>query len=159
MSDVIVFKGNDGKLEGLGDKGRRAWAKFRRTVAEMEFGETIKLSFKLPRSSKHHRYFFWKLNGLFDCQERFDDVERLRLWLTVGAGYADLVPGPDGQLVALPQSIAFDTMDEAEFVDLHQKITAFLWTEYARSFLWPHLSTAKTYEILDRWHLEFQGRG
>lgn len=154
MSDVVVFKGNDGKLEGFGDKGRRAYEKFRRTITALEIGATLKFSFKLPRSPKHHRYFFWKLAGLFDRQDRFEDSERLRSWLTVGAGYADFVPGPDGQMVALPQSLAYESMDEAEFVDLAQKINTFLWTSYAREFLWPHLSSAQSYELLDVWNLE-----
>ena len=155
MTSIVVAKGNDGLFEGLGDKGRRAYLKLQRTMAEMEIGETLKLSFNLPRSGPHHRFFFSKLAGLFDRQERFDDVERLRCWVTVGAGYCDLMPGHAGALVAVPQSLAFDKMDEAEFVDMHQKITAFLWSPRAREFLWPHLDDLESYDLVELWHLEF----
>ena len=155
MTDVIVFKGNDGKLAGMGDKGRRAWEKFRRTVTELEIGDTLKLSFHLPRSRPHHSFFFAKLSGLFERQERFDDIDRLRTWLTVGAGYCDLMPGPGGALVAVPQSLAFHRMDEAEFVDLHQKITAFLGTEHAMCFLFPYLDYDQAYVAIEQWHREF----
>jgi hypothetical protein len=158
VSTIIVFKGDDGKLEGFGDKGRRAYAKFKRTIAEMPAGEMMRFSFKIPRSIKHHGFFFKKLSALFDRQERFAEMDHLRAWVTVGAGYADLLPGAGGQLVAVPQTIAFDEMCEADFVDLHQKITAFLWTEYAQSFLWPHLTHAQTYQTIDHWHREFERR-
>ncbi len=156
MSTVIVLKGNDGRLEGLGDKGRRMYLKLKRTIAAMAIGEMMCLSFKLPRSPKHHNFFFLKITGLFDRQEQFSDFERFRGWLTVGAGYCDLMPGPGGLSVALPQSLAFENMDEAEFVDLHQKINAFLWGEHAQQFLWPHLDYDHTYEAIERWHMEFE---
>lgn len=158
MSTILVTKGNDGKLEGFGDKGRRAYVKFKKTVAEMSEGEIMRFSFKIPRSIKHHGYFFKKMHALFDRQERFAEFDHLRAWLTVGAGYADLMPGVNGQLMAVPQSIAFEELCEADFVDLHQKITAFLWGEHAQSFLWPHLAYEKTYQTIDHWHREFERR-
>ena len=32
MSDLVIIKGQDGKLEGFGEKGRRAWAKFKKII-------------------------------------------------------------------------------------------------------------------------------
>ena len=37
-------------------------------------------------------------------------------WLKVGAGFVDLMPGPDGALVAMPKSISWVTLDEQGYV-------------------------------------------
>jgi hypothetical protein len=155
VSDVVVFKGEDGKLQGFGEKGQRAYSKFRRRVEGMAPGETLQFSWHEPRSPKHHGLFFAKLHALLDRQEQFDTADKLRAWLTVGAGYADFVPGPTGRMVALPQSIAWHKLDEAEFSDLHAKVDAFLWTEHARAFLWGHLQPQQTYDMVDQFLTEF----
>lgn len=155
MSAVTVFKGDDGKLQGFGEKGARAWAKFTGRVASMAVGETLDFEWFEPRSGPHHRLFFGKLGALMDRQEQFDDDDKLRKWLIVGAGYCDFVPGPTGRMVALPQSIAWHKMDEADFSDLHGKVDAFLWTDHARRFLWPHLKDEQTYEVIEQLMQEF----
>lgn len=155
MSNVIVVKAEDGKLQGFGDAGGRAWAKFLARVAGMGIGETLHFSWNEPRSARHHRMFFAKLGALTERQEQFEDVDRLRQWLTVGAGFCDFVPGPTGRMVALPQSIAWHKLDEVEFSELHAKVDAFLWTPHARGFLWPHLSDAQSYEMVEQLQKEF----
>ena len=39
MSEVILIKTEDGRLDGLGEKGGRAWRRFRAWVASMEAGD------------------------------------------------------------------------------------------------------------------------
>lgn len=155
MSEVIVVKGEDGKLQGFGDKGGRAYAKFLARVRDLVVGETLQFAWHEPRSPRHHRLFFSKLHALADRQEQFDAEDKLRKWLIVGAGYCDLVPGRDGQLVAIPQSIAFHQLDEVEFGELHRQVDAFLWTPHAQAFLWPHLSAQARYDMVDSLMLEF----
>lgn len=155
MSAVVITKGVDGKLEGLGEKGARAWGKFRRRVDRMQPGDTLSFTWREPRSQKHHGLFFHKLGALHDLQERFDCEEKLRAWLTVGAGYCDFAPGPDGQMVAIPQSIAWDQLDEADFQDLHRRVDAFLWTDHARGFLWPRLTAHQTCAVVEQFLQEF----
>lgn len=155
MSALVVFKGNDGKLQGFGEKGARAWAKFRARVDGMAIGETLGFSWVEPRSPQHHKFFFKKLAALLERQERFDDEDKLRAWLIVGAGYCDYVPGPDGCMVAIPQSMKWESMDEATFSEVHAQVDAFLWTDQARAFLWPHLSDRVTFEMVEQLRLEF----
>ena len=140
MPDLVVYRGEEGKLQGLGEKGRRAWEKFRRVVEGLEVGETMGFSYRLPRSPNHHRFFFARLAELFARQERFDDDERLLEWLKVGAGFVDLMPGPDGALVAVPKSISWVTLDEQGFIEVHRAIRDFLMTPRAQEYLWPHLA-------------------
>jgi Protein of unknown function (DUF1367) len=155
MTTVVLIRGGDGKLAGMGDKAERAYAKFRRRVDALQPGETLCFSWREPRSPKHHGLFFAKVGALLERQEQFDTEDKLRMWLTVGAGYCDLVPGPKGKPVALPQSIAWDRMEEPEFAELHAAVDAFLWSLHARRFLWPHLSDEQTYELIDQFMLGF----
>lgn len=150
MADLVILKGDDGKLTGFGEKGRRAWAKWQSIVRAMVIGETLAFSYRVPRSPKFHRLFFAMLGHLLDSQEQFDDVDQLRAWLTVGAGYCDFVPGPKGRMVALPKSIAWHAMDDAEFRELVIAVWAFLRTEHAQRFLWAHLSPEQASETVEQ---------
>lgn len=140
MSAVIIVRGEDGKVAGMGDKGRRAWDRFKRGIEALEIGETLSFEWRKPRSPKFHRMFFAMLHALFDMQEQFADVDQLRAWLTVGAGYADFAPGPRGRMVAMPKSIAWDRMEDNEFRELVLAVWEFLRSPHATRFLWPALS-------------------
>lgn len=155
MSDLVITKGPDGKLCGLGDANERAYAKWRKAVESLAPGETLRFQWWMPRSPKHHGLFFAKVSALHLMQEQFEDVDRLRQWLTVGAGYCDLVPGPKGHMVAMPQSIAWHRLDEAAFCEVHAKVDEFMWTPRARSFLWGHLSDAQSLAMVEAWRTEF----
>lgn len=156
MSELVIYRAEDGKLAGFGEKGRRAWLKFRKVVEGLEIGETLQFSYRLPRSPRHHKFFFKKLTSLFERQEQFGDFERLLDWLKVGAGHVDLLPGRDGIPVAIPQSIAWHSLEEQGFIEFTRAMNDFLWTEYAQAALWPHLSAAKRYVCIDHWHRDFE---
>ena len=155
MSDLVITKDETGRLRGMGESGERAYARFRKAVEALRPGDTLRFQWWAPRSPRHHRLYFAKLAALHAMQEQFDDAEKLRQWLTVGAGYCDFVPGPTGRMVALPQSIAWHRLDEADFAELHAKVDAFLWTEHARRFLWPHLDDGQSYEMVETLMQEF----
>jgi len=155
MPDLVVFRNEVGKLEGLGDKDRRAFAKFTKIVSELDFGETLHFSWRMPRSPAHHRFFFAKLADLFARQERFDDQDRLLDWLKVGSGFADLLPGHDGVPCAIPKSIAWHNLDEQGFIEFTFAMNAFLWQPYAQEVLWPHLDDNQRYACIDSWHRGF----
>lgn len=155
MSAVVVTKGQDGKLTGMGEKGERAYAKFVKRVRDLSPGDTLHFEWREPRSLPHHKLFFAKVHALFDMQEQFDDADKLRQWLTVGAGYCDFVPGPTGRMVALPQSIAFHKLEEPEFAELHSQVDGFLWTLHARRFLWPMLTDEQSYAMIEQFMERF----
>jgi hypothetical protein len=139
VSAVVIVRGEDGRLQGLGQRGERAYAKWRAKVEALEVGETLQFEWREPRSPRFHRMFFAMLHELFERQEQFADQDQLRAWLTVGAGYCDFVPGPTGRMVALPRSIAWVKMDDGEFRALVTAVWQFLRTEHAIRFLWPHV--------------------
>jgi hypothetical protein len=149
MTTVILTKNDQGKLEGLGERSGRAWAKFRKTMEAMEIGETLSFTFKFPRSPRFHRFHFAMLAALFEAQEQFDDADVFRKWAEVGAGFCRLVPGPNGRMCALPDSIAYERLDDEEFRDVHEKVKAFMQSRRAQQFLYPHLSEQDAAAMID----------
>lgn len=158
MPDLVIYKDESGRLDGLGEKNRRAFQKFHRIVGELEVGETMGFSYRLPRSPKHHRYFFARLQALFERQEVFSDPEHLLGWLKVGAGHVDFVPGMDGQIVAMPASIAWLSIDEQTFIEIHRAMRDFMWTAHAQAYLWPHLTPEQRYVMVAVWVSEGETR-
>ncbi|APR40012.1 DUF1367 family protein [Paraburkholderia sp. SOS3] len=140
MSKVVLRIDERGKLAGVDERNDRAYGRFRKKLAELQPGQTLAFEFRIPRSPKFHRLHFVMLNAIFTCQEVFTDNERMRKWLEVGAGHFDFVPGPGGDLIALPRSIAYEALDDAEFHDVHESVKAFLRTPHAYRYLWPHLN-------------------
>ena len=155
MPALVIYKDETGHMAGFGERGRRAWLKFRKIISELEIGETMQFSWRMPRSPQHHRFFFAKMTSLFERQERFDDFERLLDWVKVGAGFADLLPGHDGVPCAIPKSIAWHNLDEQSFIEAHRAMVDFLWQPYAQAVLWPALDDNQRYACIDSWHREF----
>jgi hypothetical protein len=151
MPDVLIVKSDTGHLSGLSAKDHRAYQKFKSVVTGMEPGETMQFSYRLPRSPQHHRYFFARVNDLLGRQEVFSDLDHLMIFLKVGAGFVDFMPGPDGQLVAVPKSIKWIELDEKEFTEVRMAMWDFLWTEQAQAALWPHLGADQRYACVDSW--------
>jgi hypothetical protein len=82
---------------------------------------------------------------IFDAQETFADPEQLRMWLQVGAGHCEFVPGPKGKAGGDPEEHRLLAMDDAEFAAHHEKVKDFLRSEHAQRFLWPHLDPEQTW--------------
>lgn len=155
MAEVVVVRGNDGKLAGLGEKGERAWAKFSAAVKKMEIGETLKFSWWAPRSPGFHARHFVILAAVFDAQDQFLDAEKFRMWAQVGAGFCDILPGPKGRAVAIPQSIAWDKLDDVEFAEHHAAVIAFLRSAHATRFLWPAMTDLQGDDMMETLLREF----
>ena len=156
MPDVLLTKDERGQLAGYGDKGARAYRKFRDAIHDLEIGAFIKFSYRVPRSPKFHRLHFAMLKTFFDNQEQFSDDYQFRKWTEVGAGHCDFVPGPTGRMVAMPRSIAYEALDDEEFHDVHMGVRNFLRSEHARRFLWPMASNSETWNTVDLLLMEFE---
>jgi hypothetical protein len=156
MSKVILQIDESGKLAGLTEKDERAYGRFRTKLANLRPGQTLAFDFKIPRSAKFHRLHFAMLGAFFATQEVFDDAEHMRKWLETGAGHCDFVPGPDGSLVALPKSIAYEALDDVEFHDVHEGIKAFIRSPQAYRYLWPHLNDEGRERTVEAVLVEFE---
>ena len=156
MTTMTIMRGEDGKLTGFSERDKRAYGKFKKALNDLADGELFTLSTWFPRNPKLHRLHFAMVNALAEQQEQFDDPEPLRKWLYVGAGYADFLPGPNGKMLAIPRSIAFDKIDDAEFSELHAKVIEFMRSHYCQSFLWPHLEESKRGSMVEMIIEEFE---
>jgi hypothetical protein len=137
--DVVLVQTEHG-LEGLGERAKRGYERWKQTVKSLQLGETIRFSWHEPRNPRMHGLHFAMLAKVFDAQEAFVDMEPFRLWVQVGAGHCDFVPGPKGKPVAIPRSIAFEKLDEGTFQEHHQAAKEFLRSVYATRVLWPLMS-------------------
>lgn len=155
MAKVALRLNEQGKLEGLTPADGRAYARFKKKLGLLRPGDTISFEHRFPRSPKFHRLHFAMLGALFDNQEQFEHPDDFRKWVEVGAGHCKFVPGPKGRLVALPMSIAYDSLDDAEFYEHHVKVTAFLRSLGATRFLWPDVPDADAAAAVDAILSEF----
>ena len=147
MPTITLTTDEAGKLVGLSSKDQRAWVRFIgriRTLAD----SCITFSWREPRSGPFHRRFFAMVNAAFEAQERFDDPEQFRLWLTVGAGFCDFLPHKDRGVVAIPKSIAYDKLEQGEFQEVAEAVWQFYRSAHAREILYPHLADAASAEMV-----------
>jgi hypothetical protein len=158
MTTITVTKDDTGQLAGLTDQDQRAWRRFRKLIGKLECGEFFSFDYWFPRNPALHRLHFKIINTLFDAQEQFNDPDALRGWLYVGAGYCDFYPGPKGRMVAIPRSVKYSKIDDADFEALHRKVVDFMRDDHARAFLWPHLSPQQTYDTVDVLLSQFERR-
>lgn len=149
MANVLIMKNSQGRLEGFGPRGVKAYNRFLSDLGALAIGEMLSFSYRVPRSLKFHRLHFGMLGTFFESQERFTDDYKFRKWSEVGAGHCDFLPGPKGELVAVPRSIDYEALDDLEFGDVHASVKGFLRSEHARRYLWAHLQEEQTYEMVE----------
>ena len=90
-------------------------------------GEIIVADIKIARNYGNHKRFFDFLNATYDMQDFYTSLEAYRRWITVAAGWFDIMYYPDGTTQLIPKSISFENMGEDEFNQLFSAaIDAFL---------------------------------
>jgi len=149
VTTISITKDEKGHIVGVGEKGKKAYAAFKKRVEGLQPGEIYTIEAWFDRNPKLHGLHFILLETVFDNQEQFADPEQLRAWLQVGAGHCKFVPGPTGRMVAIPESIAWHRMDDQDFAAHHEKVKDFLRTEHAKAFLWPHLPESERDAMID----------
>jgi hypothetical protein len=156
VSEVLLTRNGDGKITGLTEPDARAWARCRRMLESLVPGECVRLAFWIPRSPQFHRRHFALLGAVFEQQEQFADREQFRMWVQVGAGHCDFVPGPKGRMVALPKSIAWHKLEDTEFAAHHAAVVEFLRSAHCIGFLWPQLNQAERQQTIEAVLMEFE---
>jgi hypothetical protein len=156
MPSVLITLDDRGKLAGFGEKGERAYGRFLAAVKKLEQGELLSFTYKVPRSPRFHKLHFVMLAALFEAQEQFADDYQFRKWSEVGAGHVDWVPGPTGKMVALPRSIDYESLDDAEFSEMHEAVKTFFRSTHATRFLWPHMDDPCSAEMIESVLVQFE---
>ena len=82
-----------------------------------------------PRNLKYHNLFFALCALVVDNSEIWQTVDQFRKAFLIYAGFVEVVPGIDGEPVAVPDSMAFDKMDEETF---DRDVMPMFWQVVAR---------------------------
>lgn len=90
------------------EQGKQAFKRWK-------IGETLKCSVKKPRCYKNHKHYFALLNLTFENQDKYTSFEHFRKAVQIAAGHVDELITIEGEIVFVPRSIAYDTLDDMEF--------------------------------------------
>lgn len=132
-----------GAIDGLSEAHRKAWRRmWNWFFLSAEPGEMLEIVTHRERLGWFHRRHMALEQRVFDAQEAFEHFHQFRAWLKIGAGFVDWVPSPVvvGELVPVPKSLGYGTLDQDAMEAVHTDMVAFLRTTHAASVLWPHQS-------------------
>jgi len=90
-------------------------------LAKIPDGELFKGSYAKNRNLGNHARYFAFIKILFDSQDKFKDETVFRRYLQCRAGYG--IPAEiSGIQMIIPDSIAYDRLDEIEFRKLFSRV-------------------------------------
>lgn len=157
MPDVCLTKDIEGRLCGISEKDNAGYERFLHHAINMPADESIKFSWRKPRSPKYHKRHFVMLNALFKEQETFLDAEVMRKWGEMEAGHCERIVVPStGEVVKVPKSIDYASLEQVDFEALHNAVFSFFRTELALLVFWPQLSFEQAYDKMDSILMEFE---
>lgn len=119
MSTDIFLERVLGSLRPVDRMGREA-------LAALPEGVALRCKVTIPRKGWKTRKFFALCSVVQPHQETYPTVEHFRKALTCALGFSDSFKLPDGRTILIPQSIAFDKMDDAEFDALFDRAVHFI---------------------------------
>lgn len=85
-------------------------------------GEPYRCKIWKSRNYNFHRKFFALIKVLFDMQDHFNNKTALRYWLTMKAGFFNMVVAPNGKPMYFAESISFSKMDNVRFEKLYNSV-------------------------------------
>lgn len=86
-------------------------------------GETYRADVCRPRETTSLRRYWALINLVLMNSDEFKTKEQLHAYLKIRAGHATpIVSKKTGEIFLVPNSIDFDTLDEAQFLDVWSKI-------------------------------------
>jgi hypothetical protein len=84
-------------------------------LRKFKLGDTLRAEVKKPRNYQHHKMFFALLTMTFENQDSYKSFEHFRKAVLIEAGHVDEIITLDGEIVLIPKSIDYSTLDEIEF--------------------------------------------
>lgn len=94
-------------------------------------GKQVRAVISQPRNLAFHKKYFALLKVCHDMANTDFDLEQFRLYCQVGAAWCMWIDGKDGQLIAVPKSISFGSMDQLEFERLYNGVLNFACEQWA----------------------------
>lgn len=139
-----------GQIDGLSQAHKKSWRRlWNWFLKKAEPGEMVEIKTHRERLGWFHRKHMALEQAVFDAQEKFDHFEQFRLWLKVGAGFVDWLPGPKGGVIPVPRSISYAKLEQDAMEKVHNDVVTFLRTEHAQKTLWKHLDAGRRAEMAE----------
>lgn len=136
-------------IDGLTEADQKSWRRFWNWIMKAGSGELFSIETWTPRHPQFHKMHMVMETKVFKGQERIRNFEQFRSWLKIGAGFVDWMAGPKGGVVPVPRSISYQKCDEETMRRFHDDAVAFLRSEHAQHYLWPHLPADKAEEMIE----------
>ena len=92
-------------------------------------GKEVSARISIPRNLAFHRKFFALLDVARDLADTDFNEEQFRAVCITGAGWCDYIEH-DGKMIAIPRSISFAKMDDAEFENLYKDVLDFICSNW-----------------------------
>lgn len=108
MAEVFICVNRLGSLVPVDQHGRDAMAK-------VKIGSQVQVEVKRARNPKQHRLYWALINLIHGQQSRYTTHDQLSNALKCAVGWCDEIELKDGRIMAIPKSIAFANMKQAEF--------------------------------------------
>lgn len=80
-----------------------------------KLGDTYRADVVKPRSYRHHKLAFALLSLAYQNQERWPSFESFRKAVAFEAGHTEDIMLSTGEVVKIPASLAYDSLDEISF--------------------------------------------
>ena len=91
--------------------------------------KVVQIEIRQPRNLQFHRKLFAMLRIVLDNQEHYQSVEELLDMCKIAIGHCHSIVSRDGEIVKIPQSIAFHTMDNTTFQAFYARVCGWVITE------------------------------
>jgi hypothetical protein len=138
-----------GQVDGLSEQHKKSWRRMMNWLLnKAEPGEMLELKTHRDRLGWFHRKHMALEQAVFEAQEKFEHFEQFRLWLKVGAGFVEWLPGPKGGVIPVPKSISYGSLEQDAMEKVHDDIVKFLRQEHAQKALWRHLNAEQRAEMM-----------
>lgn len=110
---------------------------------KLQIGKDYLAEIKVPRNLKFHRLYFSLINCAWDLQseERRQkmfrgSIDNFRKTVQIAAGHCETVYNLRlKDFVEIPKSISFESMDEAEFKDLYERVRDVLFRVFLKGII------------------------
>jgi hypothetical protein len=91
-------------------------------LRKIKVGEVVKCDITKPRNLAHHKKFWALLNCVWECAGDWSSPQMILVELKVRLGHVHrVVIKETGEIVSVPKSISFASMDQNAFEDFYEK--------------------------------------
>lgn len=115
VSEGIYLTRTVAGLEAHDDQGKDV-------LRKIKVGEVVQCEITKPRNLAHHRKFWALLNCFWECAGDWSSPYAILIELKVRLGHVHrVVIRETGEIVSVPRSISFASMDQLEFDAFYEK--------------------------------------